>query len=154
MDPIYVHSSPGVSRVEDQRESNELNQAAEAQLEVGLPSDLKSFLLEVGSVWTPSILDIIVDRSLVTNDLSQVWGLQSIVDDRLHGWTSRIEDDLTPFASDSMGNIFGFRASDIRSFKECANVYFVDRDFGTVEPDAVSFMTIIARYHALPLRLQ
>ncbi len=65
-------------------------------------------MLDVGPASIPAILNAIVDQALNLSDLSQVWDVHWIVDDRLRGWTSHADVDLIPFASDCMGNIFGF----------------------------------------------
>ena len=122
----------------------------ERQLGVFLPSDLVTFLLEVGPTWTPSIVDVIVDHGIDLWDLQQVWSLEVVANDRASGWTSSPKVDLIPFASDSMGNIFGFLPSDLRSRSDHAPVLFFDHDFNTIEPEASSFAEFIERYMALP----
>lgn len=122
----------------------------ERQLGIFLPSDLVTFLLEVGPTWTPSILDVIVDRDIDLWALQQVWTSEEIANDRANGWTSSPQVDLIPFASDPMGNIFGILPSDLRSRCAHAPILFFDHDLNTVEPEADSFTEFIERYMALP----
>lgn len=121
----------------------------ETELEIKLPTDYGMFLLEHGNLYTPEILDIIVDNQIEINDFQNVWTVDDILFDKANEWTSNLEEDLVPFASDSMGNIFAFKRSDILQRKMNAPVYFYDQDFDTIENICDSFKELIERYNEL-----
>lgn len=75
------------------------------------------------------------------------WDIESISYDKKNEWTSQISTDLIPFASDSMGNIFGFLSADLKSEHESSSVYFFDHDFDTVDKIANSFSEWLNEYN-------
>ena len=111
----------------------------EKELGIQLPGDYKIFLLTIGSIWTPDILNLVVDRELEMYDVSQFWYTKEIIDDKKNWWTAKVSTDIIPFASDSGGNIFAFLTGDLKEEKETAAIYFYDHDFETVEKIAESF---------------
>jgi hypothetical protein len=124
-------------------------QKLENEFNIYLPKDWKLFLLNYGSIWTPEILDIIVDDELDINDVQDFWDIEQIEYDKKNEWTSKITTDLIPFASDSMGNIFAFKINDIKTPKESSEVYFFDHDFDTVEKISNSFTEWINEYNQI-----
>jgi hypothetical protein len=122
----------------------------EDALKIKLPDDFKLFMQTYGSLWTPDILDIIVDNDIDMHDIQQFWPPDEIIEDKKSGITNQIElEDLIPFASDCMGNIYAFKTNDIRVSKPTATVYFFDLDFNENQIVAQSFTELIEEFNAL-----
>jgi hypothetical protein len=111
----------------------------ESEFHIFLPADFREFLLEIGDVFTPNILSIIVDKKIEINDVQEFWDMERISWDKNNEWTSQLEEDLIPFASDCMGNLFAFMTNDLKKQTQTAAVYFYDHDFDTVEKIANNF---------------
>jgi len=124
-------------------------QNLESEFGITLPKDYKMFIKEFGNVWTPEILDIIVDNEIELNDVQNFWDIESISYDKKNEWTSQIATDLIPFASDSMGNIFGFLTADLKTKRESNPVYFFDHDFDTVEKISDSFTEWVNEFNII-----
>ncbi|MEO6254009.1 MAG: SMI1/KNR4 family protein [Ferruginibacter sp.] len=121
----------------------------EKEFKIYLPSDFKTFLLHFGDIWTPGILDLVVDKESDLNDVSQFWDVEQIIYDKKNEWTSSVSVDIIPFASDCMGNIFAFLANDLKRQKASSAIYFFDHDFDTVEKIAESFTEWIDKFNQL-----
>ena len=121
----------------------------EATLEIVLPSDYRSFLMKYGVVWTPGILDIIVDKELELHTLQEFWDMEAIIDDKKNGWTTHLDMDLLPFASDCMGSIFCFATAEIRTQSLTAGIYFYDHDYDEVNKISDSFTAWIDCYNKI-----
>ena len=121
----------------------------EKEFEIHLPNDYKIFLITIGSIWTPDILHLIVDKELEMDEVSQFWNTKEIIDDKKNWWTSKVSTDIIPFASDSGGNIFAFLTNDLKQQKETAAIYFYDHDFDTVDKIAESFKDWIDDFNKL-----
>jgi len=129
--------------------SNEDVIRIEKALEILLPTDYKQFLQEQGDVWTPDILDIIVDKEIDLNDVQQFWDSERIIYDKQNEWTSKVSVDIIPFASDCMGNIFAFKTSDLKTQRATADIYFFDHDFDIVEKVSDSFTKWLDNYNEI-----
>lgn len=121
----------------------------ENDFSIHLPSDYKEFVKLFGDVWTPGVLEVIVDNEVELIDIQQFWTIDQIRKDRKNARTSQPDMDMLPFASDSMGNIFGFLITDLKVPGNECPVYFFDHDFGTVEKISDSFTKLIERYNEL-----
>ena len=124
-------------------------QKLESEFGITLPKDYKTFIAEFGNISTPDILFIIVDKKIELNDVQDFWDIESISYDKKNEWTSQISTDLIPFASDSMGNIFGFLSTDLTTENETISVYFFDHDFDTVEKISDSFTEWINEFNII-----
>src|SRR5437899_1639627 len=69
-------------------------------LNILLPTDYKEFLQNYGDLWTPNIVKIIVDNHLPINDVQDFWDTEKIIYDKSNEWTSNLNFDIIPFASD------------------------------------------------------
>lgn len=118
----------------------------EGEYQIKLPDDFREFLSEYGDLWTPNILDLINSNELDLNDVQDFWNIERIKHDKENEWTSQLETDLIPFASDCMGNIFGFKTEELKDSKRTPKVYFFDHDFETIEPVSTSFTEWINEY--------
>jgi hypothetical protein len=125
-------------------------QSLENILKIKFPSDFKLFTNKYGNLWTPHILDIIVDNGIGMNDIQQFWLPEEIIEDKESGLTHQIEKEvLVPFASDCMGNIYAFKSHDLKTLKPTANVYFFDLDFNEIYLMANSFTALIEKFNSL-----
>lgn len=123
--------------------------ALEKEFKIFLPNDYKAFLTSFGNIWTPNILDLIVDQELELNDVQDFWDIDKIIYDKRNEWTAQVSTDIIPFASDCMGNIFAFLTNEIKSPTETANIYFYDHDFETIEKVSPSFKNWIDSFNKL-----
>ncbi len=121
----------------------------ESEFNIYLPKDYRIFMQEYGDMYTPDILDLIVDDELDFNDVQQFWDIDSIIFDKQNESSSQISPDFIPFALDSMGSLFGFLTSDLKEKKENAPVYFFDHDFDTVEKKSSSFSEWIENFNRI-----
>lgn len=121
----------------------------ESELNVILPKEYKKFIRNFGDLWTPGILDLIVDEELDLNDIQNFWKVEKIIFDKKNEWTSQIKPDLILFGSDCMGSIFGFLSSVLKENKESCAVYFFDHDFDTVEKVSDSFSDWINKFNQI-----
>ena len=81
-------------------------------------------MLSIGNIWTPDILDFVVDKEPDLADV-QFRTPDEIFDDKINFWTKQVSTDIIPFATDYMGNIFSFLASDLKQKTETADIYFL-----------------------------
>lgn len=44
----------------------------EKELNIQMPNDYKRFLLSIGNIWTPDILDLVVDKELDLADVTPI----------------------------------------------------------------------------------
>ena len=116
---------------------------------IKLPEDFKLFVINYGNLWTPDILDIIVDNDMDINDVQQIWTIDEIIEDKISGVSEQIKENLIPFASDCTGNIYAFKSSDIKKEKLMAKVYFFDLDLDKLYPVANSFTDLIEEFNSL-----
>jgi cell wall assembly regulator SMI1 len=129
-------------------QANEIERL-ESEFQINLPEDYKSFVEKYGNVYTPEILDIIDDNELDLSDVQQFFTAEEIINDKRNGWTSKIETDLIPFASDCMGNIYAFKTSEIKGKNNKSSVYLFDHDFDSVDLAADSFKKFIEGYNKI-----
>jgi hypothetical protein len=136
--------------------NDDLEKASESDIEklktelnISIPYEYKLFLTEYGNIYTPEILDLIVDNEIDLYDIQEFWTVERIIYDKKNEWTAQVSTDIIPFASDSMGNIFSFLTADLNKEKESSSVYFFDHDFDTVEKIANSFSEWIDKYNLI-----
>ncbi|MEW4924421.1 SMI1/KNR4 family protein [Algibacter sp. 2305UL17-15] len=147
---IFKEFSNKYNKNEDIKKASESDiKNLESEFSIYLPSDFKTFILNFGDLWTPDILDLVVDNEIDLNDVQQFWNIESIIFDKKNEWTSQISTDIIPFASDCMGSIFGFLTSDLNERKESVSVYFFDHDFNTVEKKSDSFSEWIDNFNRI-----
>jgi hypothetical protein len=123
--------------------------AMEKRLNIEFPKSYKHFALTYGNIWTPNILDLIDENEIEIADVQEFWDAEKIIFDKENEWTSNIEENVIPFASDCMGNIFCFAIKDLKLRKDDCNVYFYDHDFDTIENVSISFEEWIEQYNGI-----
>lgn len=122
----------------------------ESLLKIRIPDDYKIFLANYGDLWTPSVLDILVDNDIDMPDIQQFWSVDEIIDDKLAGYTKQIAEDMVAFASDCMGNFYSFLSKDIKRQQLGAPIYYFDLEFDKMHLFANSFIDLIESYNKLP----
>jgi hypothetical protein len=123
-----------------------LNQIEKA-LAVTLPERYVEFMLSVGEVWTPEILDSVVDLELEMPDIQSMLSFQE-AEDLTRGWREiGLPENLIVIATDCMGNMFCFDGKSCLP-PRCQDlpVYFYDHDFDTTRKVADSFEALLAGY--------
>ncbi|MCE9528652.1 MAG: SMI1/KNR4 family protein [Planctomycetales bacterium] len=112
---------------------------AEAALGVLWPESYRQFALVYGAVYTPGLLDLIVERKPGFGDVQQfLTPKQSVTETRR--WRLEPDGGCAAFAYDSSGSFFAFRqltATEPRP--EDAPVWLFDHDAGEVVQQAASF---------------
>jgi hypothetical protein len=120
--------------------------APEAALGVLWPESYRRFALACGALYTPSLLDLIVEREPGYSDVQQfLTPRQSVAETRRSGLEPA--GTCLVLATDCMGNLFAFRdlsASPPRS--DDAPVWLFDHEEGKETVEAPSFDAWLARF--------
>ncbi|MES2507571.1 MAG: SMI1/KNR4 family protein [Verrucomicrobiota bacterium] len=117
----------------------------ELRLEVTFPQSLIDFLFRFGPVYTPTILDLVTGGESeiapegASFDVQNFMGPREIEDNTRAYWSGGMDDWLVIFATDCMGNAFGFRRQQLTPRPDDAVVYVFDHDFGEIKEEAKSF---------------
>lgn len=102
----------------------------ERELATVLPRSYIDFLLAHGPIYTPSLLELIVDGGHDLWDLMELCKVDDVIKDTKGYWSAGMSEELIGFASDSMGNMFCFRrVAPGESRPDDAEVWFFDHDF-------------------------
>lgn len=120
---------------------------AEQELGVTFPDKYKEFMMSFGSAYTPEILDLMVDNKIEQHDIQDFMKVSDFVQANKQYWNAGMPSEYLAFASDSMGNMFCFKKSDLTAMKEDAKVYFFDHDFVKISTVADSFVELINSYN-------
>jgi hypothetical protein len=121
----------------------------ERALGITLPSAYTYLVREFGDLYTPSILDTVVEQKIAFPDV-QDFDLPLIA---LESTKSCVKTGMPEgyfgFASDCMGNRFCFRCDECSSDKEDSPVWYFDHDGIEVREISVSFTEWLAFYTRL-----
>ena len=119
---------------------------AEAALGVLWPESYRQFAMACGAVYTPSLLDLVVEQKPGFGDVQEfLTPKQSVTETRR--WRLEPEGGCAAFASDCSGSFFAFRqltATEPRS--DDAAVWLFDHDAGEVVEQAKSFDEWLGRF--------
>jgi hypothetical protein len=119
---------------------------AEAALKVLWPESYRQFALACGAVYTPSLLDLVMERKPGFGDVQQfLTPKQSVTQTRQ--WQLEPGGGCAAFAIDCSGSFFAFRqlpATDPRP--DDAAVWLFDHDVEEVVPQAASFDEWLGRF--------
>ena len=119
---------------------------AEASLGVLWPESYRQFAMACGAVYTPSLLDLIVEHKPGFGDVQQfLTPKQSVTETRR--WRLEPAGGCAAFASDCSGSFFAFRqltATEPRP--DDAAVWLFDHDAGEVVEQAKSFDEWLGRF--------
>jgi hypothetical protein len=125
-----------------------------AEKEVGtiFPASFVAFIASHGPVYTPEILDLVVDAQESGPSDFEGWDVADFIAlaeiPKTHAMYAKggMDDSVVPFASDSSGNIFGFRRTTSDNRLDDAPVLFFDHDFCKVSIEADSFDGWLERF--------
>ena len=67
-----------------------------AELNIIIPNQVKLFLTEYGNIYSPEILDLIVDNEINLWDIQEFWTTERIIYDKQNEWTAQLSVDLIP----------------------------------------------------------
>jgi hypothetical protein len=126
-------------------------QLADAELALGVlwPESYRQFALACGAVYTPGLLDLVVERKPGFGDVQQfLTPKQSVTETRR--WRLEPEGGCAAFASDCSGSFLAFRqlpAAEPRP--DDAAVWLFDHDIGEAVQQAASFDKWLGQFLAL-----
>ena len=122
---------------------------AEASLGILWPEAYRQFAMTCGAVYTPSLLDLVLEKKPRFGDVQQfLTPKQSVTETRR--WQLEPEGGCAAFASDCSGSFFAFRhlsASEPRP--DDVAVWLFDHDAGEVAEEAASFDEWLGRFLTL-----
>ncbi|MBN2384553.1 SMI1/KNR4 family protein [bacterium] len=113
-------------------------------LNTRLPAAYRQFMMRHGVVFTPSILDEIADDQMDHPDLQEFLKPMDVIEGTKMYWSAGMPTDVIGFASDCMGNMFGFLRNSVPS--DDSPVVFFDHDFVEVDELSPSFNEFLSWY--------
>jgi hypothetical protein len=123
-------------------------QVADAETALGVlwPESYRQFAMACGAVYTPSLLDLVVEHKPGFGDVQQfLTPKQSVTETRR--WRLEPEGGCAVFASDCSGSFFAFRQLTPTAPRlDDAAVWLFDHDAGEVVEQAASFDEWIGRF--------
>lgn len=124
-------------------------EAAESALGVLWPESYRRFALACGALYTPSLLDLIVERMPGYSDVQQFFTpRQAVTETRRSGFEP--PGSCVVLATDCSGNCFAFRALSASPPRpDDAPVWLLDHEEGAVTVEAASFDEWLSRFLAL-----
>jgi hypothetical protein len=121
--------------------------AIEQALDTALPLSYRQFILRVGPVSTPAILERLVARQLDHPDLNHLLSPDEVIKNTRGYWAAGMPGNVIGIASDSMGSMFGFmRMSRKEIHPDDLPVWFFDHDYRTLRKQADSFDALLGWY--------
>ena len=97
-------------------------------LEVTTPLSYRALLCSSGGLFTPTILEEIVDRQLDFPDVQNIWLLSEVARDTRDSWSGGMPQDMVGFANDAGGNYFCYPRRRHRATLDDAPVWFFDHE--------------------------
>jgi hypothetical protein len=116
----------------------------EAELGTKLPASYRDIMTRHGAVYTPEILQEIVEKNLDHPDVQIIERPREAVKCTKVWWSAGMPDDVIGVAWDCMANTIGFRRQTTPS--EDASVVLFDHDIVEVSEVAASFDEFLAWY--------
>jgi hypothetical protein len=116
----------------------------EAELNTKLPAAYREFVTRHGIVFTPGILQEIVDKNIDHADVQYFLGPKEVIENMKAYWSAGMPKNVIGVASDCMGNMIGFCRHD--ETLDDAPVVFFDHDFVEVFEIAPSFDELLTWY--------
>ena len=126
--------------------------AVERALGTLFPTSFVTFITTHGPVFSPGILDLIVDAQESGEAEFSGWDVAEFLSPSEIQSTHSMYSDagmdasLIPFAQDSAGNVFGFRRIVADTRPDDGPVLFFDHDFCAVRVEAESFDHWLERF--------
>ena len=101
-------------------------------------------MMRHGAVYTPSILDEIADGKLAKPDIQEFLKPGQVIENTKMYWSGEMPTDVVGIASDSMGNMIGFRRQSTPS--DDSPVVFFDHEYVELSEVSSSFDEFLAWY--------
>jgi hypothetical protein len=124
----------------------------ETKLCTRFPSSYISFATKFGAMFTPMILDLVIggDAKIppagASFDVQYFLSVAEIVETTRMYREGGMDDEMIAIASDSMGNVFGFRQQRDSFRHDDLALLIFDHDFCSVDTEADSFDSWIASF--------
>ena len=123
-----------------ERESVDVILQIEKNLDTVLPQSYLDFMSNYNVVYTPSLLDLIVEEDADLHDLQNITSIKDTIEGTKMYWSGGMPDDLIGFGNDSMGNMFCFKKLPPDSKRpDDLPVWIFDHDFNKVSQISDSF---------------
>lgn len=125
---------------------------AEDELQTLFPASFVAFAKDVGAIFTPSLLDLVTGGESeiappgASFDIQNFLTAEEIVETTRAYHEGGMETWFIAVASDSMGNVFGFRQHTEAPRPDDATLMVFDHDFCKTDVEAESFDTWIASF--------
>lgn len=121
-------------------------QRTEAALGFALPSGYKTLAIVYGDVYTPDILDAVVEQNLDLRDVQNIiLPAEALEDTRLYV-SAGMPEGYFGFASDAGGSMFCFSLDDLAEGTGDSAVWFFDHDFVDMTRESGSFLEWLRCY--------
>jgi hypothetical protein len=125
---------------------------AEAELQTLFPASFLAFAEKVGAIFTPGILDLVTGGESevappgASFDVQNFFTAEEIVETTRAYHEGGMETWFIAVASDSMGNVFGFRQHTEAPRPDDATLMVFDHDFCKTDVEAESFDAWISSF--------
>lgn len=117
----------------------------ESTLGTTFPISYVEFITSIGSIFTPSLLDLVTGGESeeapegASFDVQNFLDLSEIEETAKAYWSAGMDESLIPIASDCMGNVFGFLRVADSERQDDQPIHVFDHDFSTVEEEHSTF---------------
>jgi SMI1/KNR4 family protein SUKH-1 len=118
----------------------------ENKLKILLPESYKYLVKKFGDVYTPNVLDEIVDRELEISDVQNFSLPAQAAEDTAAYIEAGMPDGFLAFANDCMGNMFCFKLNECTVEIKEPPIWFFDHDFITIKKIYNNFGDWLTKY--------
>jgi hypothetical protein len=124
-------------------------QELESPLGIKLPNCYVYLITEYGDIYSPNLLDVIVDKELELNDVQNFLHPNQMLEDTKAYEAAGMPKGYLAFASDCMGNMFCFKIDECKNQTIVPSIWLFDHDFLVIKPIANSFNVWLGNYVGL-----
>jgi len=118
----------------------------ENSLSIILPQSYKYMVQKYGDVYTPNLLDTIVDKDIELVDVQNFALPKQAAEDTIAYENAGMPKGYFAFASDCMGNLFCFRIDECNTINNEPAIWFFDHDFSTMDKAFSNFYEWLSNY--------
>jgi hypothetical protein len=118
----------------------------ENSLSMILPESYKYMVQKYGDVYTPNILDTIVEKNVELVDVQNFSLPKQAAEDTMAYEKAGMPGGHFAFASDCMGNLFCFRIDECKEISTEPSIWFFDHDFVTMDKAYNNFYEWLNNY--------
>lgn len=142
-----IHSSFVTEFASGKPRPSDVDVLARVEKELGtvFPQSFVEFMTAFGAVHTPGILDLVTGGESeiapegASFDLQEICTPEAILETTRAYHSAGMDESVIAIASDSMGNVFGFRKCTDAKRPDDATLLIFDHDFCKVSEEAESF---------------